>query len=559
MITKVLASFLILLVSLPALRAQKADLIILGARIETMDLRYREVEALAVSRGRILALGGTAAIRALAAEDTRIVEAEGAFLMPGLIESHAHLAGLGQSLRSLDLKGLASYEELVARVAAAAAGRPKGAWIVGRGWDQNLWPVKEFPDHAALSAAVPDHPVLLTRVDGHALLANARAMALAGIDATTPDPEGGEIIRRSDGSPSGVFVDRAEDLIQARAPRVDPADLEASFLAAQEACFAQGITSFHDAGIATGSAFVLGRLMTTGRFKLRVYAMASVPDLETAKIMIEEPPLIGGFDQRLTLRAWKIYADGALGSRGAAMLDDYSDRPGHRGLLITQAETLRAISELAIDHGYQACVHAIGDRANRMVLDVWTDLFAAHPDRLDLRFRIEHAQIIHHDDLPRFARLGVIAAMQGVHCSSDMAWVPRRIAARRAELGAYAWRSLLDTGAVVCNGTDAPVESISPFECLHASVTRQDKEGQPPEGFFPAQRMTRMEALASYTLAGAYAAFEENLKGRLAPGLLADFILVDRDLRTCSDRELLGARVLRTFVGGEEVHRLKDR
>ncbi len=549
--------FLLLLLSALGAPAQSPDLIVVGARIETMDVRYREPEALAVRDGRILALGEEEEIRALAGEKTRVVDAEGAFLMPGFIESHAHLAGLGAALRNLDLKGLTSYDELVARVKSAAAERPKDAWIIGRGWDQNLWPEQEFPDHAALSEAVPNHPVILVRVDGHALLANARAMMIAGVTRDTPDPDGGEIIRREDGEPSGVFVDRAEDLIQAKAPAVDRADLEASLLLAQQACFEQGITSFHDAGLAPGGGLMLAKLMTQGRFKLRVYAMAGVPDLETAKMLVAEPPMVGAFDHRLTLRAWKIYADGALGSRGAALIEDYSDRPGHKGLLITAAEELRAISELAIENGYQACVHAIGDRANRMILDVWADLFAAHPARRNLRFRIEHAQIIHGDDIPRFAELGVIAAMQGVHCTSDMAWVPRRIAAKRAEVGAYPWRSLLRSGAVICNGTDAPVESISPFDSLYASVTRRDKDGLPEGGFFPEQCMSRMEALASYTTAGAYAAFEENLKGRLAPGLLADFILLDRDLRTCADGELRDAKVLATYIGGERVFRRK--
>lgn len=555
MFIKARICFLLLLGLQTPVPAQDADLVIFNARIETMDVRHANPSALAVRQGRILALGTDDAMRALAGPKTRLVDAQTAFIMPGLIESHAHLAGLGSSLRNLDLRGVKSYEEVVARVRSTANERTKGAWIIGRGWDQNLWPGQEFPDHAALSAAVPDHPVILTRVDGHALLANDRAMQIAGIDRETRAPEGGEILRRKDGEPTGVFVDRAEDLIMARAPAIDTADLEAALLLAESSCFAQGITTFHDAGMAPGTSLMVTKLMAAGRFKMRVYAMASVADLETATMLAKEPPLVGAFDHRFTLRAWKIYADGALGSRGAALLDDYADRSGHRGLLITRAEALAAISAVALEHGYQACVHAIGDRANRMILDVWTELFASHPERLDPRFRIEHAQVIHEDDIPRFARLGVIASMQTRHCTSDMAWVPRRLAAKRAELGAYAWRTLLDSGATICNGSDAPVESISPFAGLYAAVTRQDREGKPPGGFFPAQRMSRMEALASYTLAGAYAAFEENLKGRLAPGLLADFILIDRDLRSCEDAALLDAEVLATILGGEIVYR----
>ncbi len=541
------------------LGAQSADIIVVGAQLETMDPRYPQANAIAVAHGRILKVGSAQEIRKLANAKTRIVAAKGAFVMPGFIDSHAHFRGIGSSLRRVRLNGAASFQEVIRRVRKAAEKRPEGQWITGRGWDQNLWKNKEFPHHQALSLAFPHHPVVLTRVDGHALLANAAAMKLARISENTVVPAGGEIIRDKSGAATGVFVDTAESLIMRVVPADSASTQKADMLAAQKLSLSLGITTMHDAGMSRHQIELLDGLYKSGKLLMRLYVMLGVESAKQAQLATSIPPRIGDFDGRLTIRALKIYADGALGSRGAALLNEYADRHGHKGLLITQEDTLAAISRTALARGYQACVHAIGDRANRTVLDTWEKLFVEMPTRLAPRFRIEHAQILHQDDIPRFATLGVIASMQAVHCTSDMAWVAARITKNRAEVGAYAWRSLLDAGTVVCNGTDAPVENLTPFAGLYASVTRMDSNGQPQGGWFGKQSMTRREALYSYTMAGAYAGFEENSLGSLSPGKRADFILVDTNLLTCPSADLLKAKVRATFIGGEEVYRSRDK
>ncbi len=530
--------------------AQAPDLIVHGAHIASMDPRYPAATAIAVSGDRILALGSDDEILALAGAATRKLDAGGAFLCPGFIDSHAHFAGVGRSRRHLDLVGCQSYDELLERVQAAAAAKKAGAWILGRGWDQNLWPEKVLPHHKRLSAAIPDHPVMLRRVDGHAALLNAAALRRAGIDAKTPNPAGGEILHDENGQPTGVLVDAAVGLVGRVLPRDDDEEVRREdLLRAQAICFEHGITMVHDPGESWSMVDRMSALMDENKLKIRLYVMLSGSSPEQVRRAASRPPILDAHDHRLFARSFKFYADGALGSRGAAMLEDYTDRPGHRGLLITPLADLVTMGDAATRRGYQFCVHAIGDRANRMVLDAVSILETLDRRVRELRPRIEHAQILDEADIPRFAELGVIAAMQGVHAISDGPWVPTRIGLDRAEEGAYVWRKLLRSGARICNGTDAPVERIAPLASLEATVRRMTRTGP----FFPGQRLSRLEALATYTVDGAYAAFQENRLGRLAPGYLADFILLDKDLLTCPEDEIHQARVLRTYVAGELV------
>ncbi len=543
------------LLSPATMKAEPPDLILVGGRIVTLDPRTPEAVALAVRGGRITALHASEA-EALATRgpSTRVVRHPGAFIMPGFIDSHAHLASIGAGARTVDLTGTRSFQDVVARVAAARASVPRGTWILGRGWDQNDWKDAAFPTHRELSAALPEHPVVLTRIDGHACLANDAALRAAAIDASTAAPPGGEILRGADGAPTGVLIDNAMDLVTGVIPPPPPDVRRRDILLGIDACLRHGITTLHDAGVPETGLRLYESLADEGALRMRVYVMIAGGDSATLAARLRTGPRIGLGAGHLTIRAIKLYADGALGSRGAALLEDYSDRPGHRGLDLVDSGTLRKVSDEALRGGWQVCVHAIGDRACREVLDGFEAVFRHRPEGRRARFRVEHAQILDAADIPRFADLGVVAAMQGIHCTSDMPWVPARLGDARTAEGAYAWRSLLDAGAVIANGTDAPVEQISPLSCFYASVTRQDPEGSPSGGFIPAQRMTRIEALRSYTTAGAWAAFEEDEKGRLTPGFRADIAVLDRDILDCPAPEILTTQVLHTIVGGRTVY-----
>ena len=532
----------------------RANLIVLGQNIATMDPRFPTARAIAVRDGRVVAVGQPDAVLALRGKDTRVIDAGNGLVMPGFIESHAHFIGLGAQLRNVGLVGTKSYDEVIARVVAAARKLEKGEWVVGRGWDQNHWPEKAFPSHERLSRAVPDHPVYLTRVDGHAALVNVEALRLAGINADTPSPSGGEIIRTGDGTATGVLIDTAKSYVSRHLPRTGPALTKRDMLAAQDLCFRSGITTFHDAGASRADIRLLDELYDQGKLAIRLYVMLGASAPEDVKRLTSQPPRIGDHGGRLSVRSFKLYMDGALGSRGAALLEDYADRKGHRGLALLDAKSLDKMSRRALDAGYQVNVHAIGDAGNRTILDTWDKLFAERPRGREARFRIEHAQILDEADIPRFAELGVVASMQGVHCTSDMDWVPTRLGEARTKEGAYVWKKLVDSGAVLCNGTDAPVESISALDSFYATVTRQHKDGTPAGGWYPEQRLSRHEALYSYTMAGAYAAFEENVKGSLSPGKHADIVILDRNILTCAAPQILTTRVTHTIVGGRIVH-----
>ncbi len=530
----------------------QADLVLTNARIYTADPNRPVAEALAVKNGRIAFVGSARGALALAGPRTERVDATGHTVIPGMVDAHAHLLNLGQSLRIVDLVGTRSLDEVIARVRERAATTAPGEWIRGRGWDQNDWADTRFPVHDALSRAVPDHPVYLTRVDGHAAFVNARALESAGITADTPDPSGGRIIRDAAGRATGVLVDRATDLVSRRMATAAAAELEVRALAAIAEAQRWGLTGIHDAGVGPQEIAVYESLARTGRYGLRNYVMIRADDSTLARFMRSGPQL-GLHNGRLWIRSIKISADGALGSRGAALLEPYDDEPGNTGLITADPERIRRVAVEALRHGFQLNVHAIGDRANRLVLDAYEAALREVPSA-DHRFRIEHAQHLHYQDISRFAELDVIPSMQGSHQTSDMYWVPNRLGWSRSQ-GAYVWRSLLNTGVVIPNGSDFPVEAVNPLISFHAFVTRQDADGYPAGGWFPAQRTTREEALLSVTLWPAYAAFMEGETGSLTAGKYADFVMLDQDIMTCAPERILDTRVVATVLGGRVVYR----
>jgi predicted amidohydrolase YtcJ len=534
--------------------AQAPDLVLLHANVATMDPARPAAQALAVRGGTILAVGADAEISRLAGPATRVIDAKGGFVCPGFADAHAHFAGLGASLRIVDLTGTTSFAEVVARARAAAQAQPEGAWIVGRGWDQNLWATREFPEHAPLSAALPKHPVHLVRVDGHASIANAAAMRLAKIGDATANPPGGELLRDAQGRLTGVLVDNAMSLVTVVMPAVDASSVRQDLAAAQARCFENGITCIHDAGTDRATIALMGEMLESGALRIRVHAMLGGSGSRAAADHLKAPPIAGAHGGRLNVRTLKLGIDGALGSRGAALLADYADRPGHRGLLMISPKELEAIGDAALTGGYQVCVHAIGDLGNRAVIEAWEALAKRRPEFRAARFRLEHAQILDPADVARIKALGIIVSMQGVHCTSDMPWVPERIGPERTRAGAYVWRTLIDAGIPFCNGTDAPVESISVLDGLYSLTTRMRQDGTPPGGWNPAQRLTPAEALAACTTGPAYASFQESTLGRLAPGYAADFVILDTDLLRCTAPDLLRAKVMTTVLAGDVVY-----
>jgi hypothetical protein len=531
-----------------------ADLVVRGAVIHTAANRRPRAGAMAVRGGRIVAIGDDRAVAALIGPRTRVLDLHGLTVLPGLVDSHGHVEGLGGLLANVDVTGTRSYAAVVESVRARAARTLAGEWIGGRGWDQNDWSETSFPTHAALSAAVPDHPVVLRRVDGHAVLLNARALVLAHVTRDTPDPAGGEIVRGADGEPTGVLVDNATDLVDAVIPPLSPAQHEQRLLAAMREAARHGLTLVHDAGIDREQYEAYHALLARGDFPIRVYAMASAAG-RLADSLLAHGPEIG---DRFSVRALKLYADGALGSRGALLSADYSDRPGHRGLAVTPFDSIGRVAVRARAAGLQVRVHAIGDLATTGTLDAYQRAFggAPHPE---LRWAIEHAQIVRPEDIRRFARLGVVAAMQATHATSDAPWAGRRLGPGRIRWS-YAWRQFLDAGARFANGSDFPVESVNPMLGLYASITRRDLANElPAAGWRPEEKLTPEEALRSFSLWGAWLAFRERDLGSLEVGKLADFIVVDRDPIAGPASGIPGTRVLRTVVGGETVYEAVER
>jgi hypothetical protein len=554
------------LAAIPLARAaaQPAELIVVDATIETLVSGAPRAAALAVRGDRIVAVGSEAEIRALAGPATRVLDAGGRLVIPSFIEGHGHFMALGETLGILDLRAAKSWEEIVAMVGRAAATARPGAWIRGHGWHQEKWSsvpagaVDGVPLHASLSAAAPANPVLLEHASGHGVFANAAALAAAGIDAHTADPAGGRITRDALGQATGWLVDTAMELASAAEARdraAWPAEarraavLEQVQRAGREA-LAKGVTSFHDAGAHFATIDLYRELAAKGELPVRIYAMVGNESNEALASHLARYRTVGYGNNFLTVRAIKRMADGALGSRSALLLEPYSDDSGNSGLWVDTRESIRRTGELALANGYQLNTHAIGDRANREILDLYASLWTGREDTRALRWRIEHAQHLHPDEVPRFAALGVIASMQGVHATSDGPWVPKRLGEPRAGERTYVWRALWDAGAMVTNGTDVPVEDIDPLASFRASVTRRMADGT---AFHPEQCLTRMEALVSYTRNNAYAAFEEDLKGTLEPGKLADFVVLSHDILRVPDAELASARVLHTVLGGRIV------
>jgi predicted amidohydrolase YtcJ len=540
----------------PTVRAQRvtppaADLIVTNARIYTVDDGHPFVSALAVRDGKVQFVGSVREAMLLRGPATRVLDAEARAVIPGMVDAHAHLFGLGEFLRSIDLTDTRSFDEIVARVGARVKEVPSGRWVIGRGWDQNKWGDTRFPTHEALSRVSPNNPVVLTRIDGHALLANTATMRAAGVTAATKDPAGGRIERGANGEPTGVFVDNAMGLIDRVIPAMSHDEMRTAALAAVKESNRWGLVGLHDPGEPREVLDVFEELAKAGTFSLRVYAMIS-DDSAAIEHYFQRGPQSALYDAHLWIRAIKLYADGALGSRGAALLDPYTDDPKNSGLLKSTPEHLRDVSTRALQHGFQVATHAIGDRGNRVALDAYEAALKAVPT-VDHRFRIEHVQVLDHADLPRFAQLGVIPSMQAVHQASDMYWAPTRLGYART-FGAYAWRSLLNTGVIIPNGSDFPVERVNPLFSFHAAVSRQDDNSWPPGGWFPEQKMTREEALKSMTIWPAYAAFQEQTMGSLSPGKFADFVILDRDIMTIPDSEILGTNVLATYIGGRVVY-----
>ena len=540
----------------PAPESAPADLIFSGGHVLTEPgSRVPEMTALAVRGNRIIAVGSDETVAALAGPRTRTIDLAGAYVSPGFNDSHAHLYGLGKSLAQIDLMGTASAAEILALAAAAVADLPAGVWLEGRGWDQNDWSQKIYPTAAQLDAVTGDRPALLRRVDGHAAWANSAALRAAGITAATPDPEGGEILRDGTGAPAGVLIDNGVDLVLAVMPTPDPAEVERRVKLAVQHCWAAGVTGVHDAGVPFERAELYERLAAAGELGLRVYAMYADEPATLAAALARGP--VFSADSLLTLRAVKLYGDGALGSRGALLLRDYSDQPGHRGLPVTSPAHLGDVIARCAAAGFQVCTHAIGDGANRLVLDLY-ESGLQQGGLTDARWRVEHAQILDPDDIPRFAQLGVIAAMQPTHCTSDMDWAASRLGDERL-VGAYAWRSLVDSGAHVCFGTDFPVERVNPLHGLFAARTRTHADGTPLGGWQPQETLSGAEAHSLYTTGSAYAAFQENELGCLAPGFLADLVVLDGDPIDCAADDLLSMQVLHTVVNGRLVYSRENR
>lgn len=541
-----------------------ADLVLLNGRVVTMDTAQPTAQAVAIVGDRIRAVGSNRTIRRHVAAGTRTIDLDGRLVVPGFIEGHGHFLSVGESRINLDLTTTESWDDIVAMVADAAAASAPGEWIVGRGWHQEKWDpepedaIEGVPTHHALSAVSPRNPVLLTHASGHAGFANAMALDLAGVDRSYEPPEGGEVVRDGAGDPTGLLRERAQQPVRAAHARAlaerTPEERAAHFrrvveLASQEA-LSKGVTSFHDAGSSFEAIDGFRRLAEAGELPVRLYVMVRGESNEAMAARLPEYRMIGVGNGHLTVRAIKRQIDGALGAHGAWLLEPYADLET-TGLVLEPVEEVTRTAEIAIEHGFQVNTHAIGDRANREVLDIYQRVFEANPDRTDVRWRIEHAQHVHPADLPRFAELGVIASMQGVHGTSDAPWVPRRLGDERAAETSYRWQDLWQSGAVVTNGTDAPVEDVDPIVSFWASISRRLPDGR---RFDPDQRMTREQALQSYTVNNAFAAFEEDVKGSIAPGKLADIVVLSHDIMTVPEDEVREARVLYTIVGGRVLH-----
>jgi len=550
-VTASLALGLLAAATAGAAAEKPADLVLTGGVVITLDPARPRATAVAVRDGRIVAVGDEAEVKAFAGAATKRIDLAGRAVVPGLTDAHVHVEGIGAALENLDLVGAATLDDALRRVGRRARRLKPAEWLLGRGWDQNDWPGQQFPTASELDRVSAGHPVYLTRVDGHAGWANSKALALAGITAATPDPAGGRILRDAAGAAAGVLVDRAQALVTAKIPPPTRVVRKRRLAAGLKACARAGLTSVHDAGVGLDAVGLYKELLREKALPVRVYAMLRGPGEFLAQGAALKPE-VGLGDGMLTIRAIKVVADGALGSRGALLLAPYADEPSTKGLLTVVAEEFRRLLARAIAQGFQVDTHAIGDGANRFVLDACERAFGGY-DGSRYRFRIEHAQVLAPADVPRFKSLGVIPSMQPTHCTSDMYWAEARLGPERAK-GAYLWKSFLEQGVPIAGGSDAPVESIDVIPGLYAAVTRQDAKGWPPGGWHPEERVTIEEALAMFSKHAAFAAFEEHDRGQVTVGRRADLSVLTRDVTAIPPAEILATRVSMTVVGGRIVH-----
>jgi len=552
---------------------READLILSNGVVYTVDPRNSVAEAIAVRGDRIVGVGTSKEIhKKFKAKNA--LDLEGKAVYPGFIDAHVHLLGFGVSMMILNLKGTNSINEIQRLVAERVKSTKPGRWVRGRGWDQNRWPSKNFPSHQDLDKVAPETPVYLIRIDGHATWVNKTVLRLAGITKSTKDPPGGRIIRYNDGNPTGVLIDNAQELIEMVVPPPTEEEVTEAVTLAVSEWPKYGITSVQDMGVGLKLIELYKKFIDEGRFPIRNY-VAVGGESDAWEYYLRHGPEIGYGKNHLTVRSVKLYADGALGSRGAALIEPYSDEPTNRGLTLISSQQIEAVAESSLAQGFQVCTHAIGDRANSFTLDAYEKAFHGKSGE-PYRFRIEHAQVLAERDIPRFKKLGIIPSMQPTHCTSDMYWAEARLGPNRIH-GAYAWRSLLNTGVIICGGSDVPVESPDPMLGFYAAITRQDAEGRPRHwrdvqryfelsssgitdtsafngGWYASQRMTREEALKAFTIWAAYGAFEENLKGSIEVGKLADLVVLSNDIMKIEPREVLDASVLMTYIGGKLVY-----
>ena len=528
-----------------------ADLLIINAHIVTMDAKQLTATAAVIQGDRIVWVGDTAEAHKRFPE-TRAMDLHGATVLPGIIDAHTHLIELGKSLVHLNLKDVATAQEAVERVKQRVNSSAPNEWILGWGWDEGKW-ASHYPDNQALSDVSPNNPVYLVGLHTFAAWANARALQLAGITKDTKDPPNGSILRNEKtGEPTGVLLNHAQDLVQTQIPPMTLEQTKQALEVAAQECVRHGLTSVHEAKVSPMMVDAFRELIRENRLPLRVYAMLDGSNPALVSEWLQRGPEIDP-NHQLTIRAFKLFADGALGSRGAALLEPYSDSPQSKGTFTTSEPDIYNLSRKSLQRGFQVCTHAIGDAANRMVLDAYAQALSDVPQARDPRLRIEHAQVLSPEDIPRFAKLGIIPSMQPVHATSDMGWAEQRLGPLRIK-GAYAWRSLLQTGVHLPLSSDFPGETLNPFYGIYAAITRQDPPGNPPGGWYPEQRLTLEEALRGYTVEAAYAEFEEHAKGSIEPGKLADFIVISQDITSLPAKEILAIRVLKTFVGGKLVY-----
>jgi len=535
------------------LQPRKADLLLLNAAVITLDPRQPSAEAVAVSDGRIAWVGSVAEAKRIFPKPSKTLDLTGAVILPGMIDAHTHLMRLGESFLKLNLKDVNSETEVVEQVCRRAAVIPPGEWILGWGWDEGKW-ASHYPTNKALNQVAPKNPVFLTGLHGFAAWVNQAALAIAGVDRQTKDPTGGAILHdEKTGDLTGILTNSAQELVARHVPPLSlPQVKDALALAAAE-CVRNGLTSVHEAGVTPVMLQALRELIREGKMPLRVYVMLDAVYKDLVAEWLAKGPEIDTKQHQLTVRCFKIFADGALGSRGAVLLEPYSDAPQTTGVITSSGPAIEDLTQRALERGFQVATHAIGDAANRFVLDAYEHAMSQVPQAKYPRLRVEHAQVLALADLPRFVKLGVVVSMQPAHATSDMPWAEQRLGSQRIK-GAYAWRSVISTGAHVTLNSDFPGETLNPFAEIYAAVTRQDPQGNPAGGWYPQQRLTITEALRGYTLEAAYAGFEEQVKGTIAAGKLADLTVISKDITQVLPAELLSVRVLKTIVGGRIVY-----